>query len=110
MLIKDIPFFVKFIFSGDTGDCYSTTDIEIFEFIKYKSTNKAIYGIEVGDKIYFEPNPQSKFYEVTNVKIRHLTKDTETQKYGIDSEDCTGASGKEKEYFFSILVNMKLLG
>ncbi|OJX49862.1 MAG: hypothetical protein BGO88_08920 [Flavobacterium sp. 38-13] len=110
MKLIDIPYYVKFIFSCDSNDeCFSTTDSEMMKFIVNASNKESISRLEIGQKIQFEPiarNP--KVYEITNITIRHLFDDTDSHKYGFDSEDCEYNQGENKEWLFSILIKTEI--
>ena len=111
MKVKDIPYYARFIFSGDNGACYSTTDKEILNFIIDRSTGEPIFNIKRGQKISFissDGTNDELIYTVEEITVRHLVDDLELLKYGIDLEDCTQSQGDEKEMLFSILVEMKL--
>ena len=108
MKIKDLNYYVKFIFSANDGGCISTTDVEMFEFVKYKNTDESVNSLKVGDEIYFIPNTE-KQYKVTDVIVRHIVSDTDALKYGIDSEDCTEHQGEYKEWLLSILVRIDVI-
>ncbi len=106
MKVKDLKYYVKFIFSSYKDNvCYSTTDINMIQNIVYHDTNISINDLKIGDKITFKPNPQS--YKITNIKIREITPDTDVHNYGVDSEDCTNPIGEAKEYLLSIFVEME---
>jgi hypothetical protein len=106
MKVKDLPYYVKFIFSSDDDDCFSTTDQELFKYIKYNGTDRPINDIRIGAEIFFEPNTLKK-YIVKDIVIRHLVDDLEVLKYGIDMEDCTQQQGELKKWLFSILVKLE---
>lgn len=109
MKLIDIPYFVKFIFSCDNGECFSTTDSEMLKFIVDADTKKPIIKLNIGQKIQFESvADNSKIYEITDIIIRHLFEDTDSHNYGFDSEDCDYTQGEDKEWLFSILINTKL--
>lgn len=109
MKLTDIPYFAKFIFSNEsTGECFSTTDSEMLKFVVTPTNRESITKLQIGQKIQFEPiedNP--KVHEITDIIIRHLFHDTDSHKYGIDLEDCTNSQGEDKEWLFSILINLK---
>lgn len=110
MKLKDIPFFVKFIFSCDNcEDCFSTTDSEMLKFVVNESSGEPISGLKIGQVLQFEPideNPNK--YKVIDIIIRHLFNDTDSHKYGFDSQDCTTSQGENKEWLFSLLIKLKL--
>lgn len=102
MKIRDINYYVKFIFSSTDGrDCLSTTDKEILNFIKSEKTHKPTREYSVGDIIYLEADSDSK-YKVTDIAIRQLVDDTDMLKIGFDRSDKTDITGEYKEPLFII--------
>ena len=110
MKLIDIPYYVKFIFSCDSNDeCFSTTDSEMMKFIVNASNKEPISRLEIGQKIQFEPITENQnVYAITNIIIRHLFEDTDSHKYGMDSEDCLYTQGEQKEWLFSILIKTEI--
>lgn len=111
MKLSNIPFFVKFIFSCENcNDCFSTTDSEMLKYIVYESTGKPINDLRIGQIIQFEPlDENEKKYKIIDIIIRHLFEDTDTHKYGFDSQDCTESQGETKEWLFSILIKLETI-
>jgi len=106
MKIKDLNYYVKFIFSSASDNvCFSTTDRELLKSVEFHETGNSPMDYKIGDKIHFKPD--TKPYEIIDIRIRQLTEDTEVFKYGFDSEDCTNQQGIAKDYLFSILISMK---
>ncbi len=110
MKLKDIPYFVKFIFScDDCEDCFSITDSEMLKFVIDESSREPIHELKIGQVLQFElidENP--KKYKVIDIIIRHLFDDTDSHKYGLDSQDCTSSQGENKEWLFSLLIKLEL--
>lgn len=110
MKLEHIPYFVKFIFSCENGECMSTSDSEMLKFVINKNTKEKIDKLFIGQKLIFEPvEDNDKTYEITDIKIRHIFDDTEYHKKGIDMEDCTYTQGENKEWLFSILISTKVI-
>lgn len=105
MKIAELPYYVQFVFNSSNGDCFSTADPEMFEFIKYADSGNPVNRLEIGHTITFEP--EGKSYIIEDIVIRHIVDDTDLHKYGFDMEGCTEMQGEAKEWFFSILVRMK---
>lgn len=106
MKIKDLNYYVKFIFSSESDSvCFSTTDRQMLNHVKFHKTGNTPMDYKIGDIIHFEPD--KKPYEITNIHVRQLTEDTEVFKYGFDSDDCTSQQGEQKEFLFSILISIK---
>ena len=111
MKLKDIPYFIKFTFIGDEEDynCYSLADRETLKFVKSKHSKESVSSLKTGDEIYFESDASDiKHYRITEILIQHIVDDTDSLKYGIDSEDCI-EQGEPKEWLFKILVRMHKL-
>jgi hypothetical protein len=105
MKIKDLKFYVKFIFSSETDNvCFSTTDRDMLKNIEFHETSISPMDYRVGDIIHFKPDKNP--YVITDIRIRQLVEDTDVLNYGFDSEDCTNMQGAEKEMLFSILISM----
>lgn len=110
MKLEQIPYFVKFIFSCENGECFSTSDSEMLKFIIDAKTKESISALSIGQKVMFEPTKDNnKTYEITDIKIRHIFDDTEMHKYGVDMEDCIYPQGESKEWLFSILISTKTI-
>ena len=105
MKISDLPYFVQFVFSSSNGDCLSTSDQEMFKFIKYAESNNPVNRLEIGNIITFEP--EGKTYSIKDIIVRHIVDDTDIHKYGFDMEGCTEMQGEQKEWLFSILIKME---
>ena len=101
MKITNLPYFVKFIFSSDEGDCYQTSKIDNLQFIIDDATNDKIDKLYIGQKIRVEEHS----YEIYDIKIRHLFDDTYYHRYGVDLESCNCPD--DNEWLFSILVSIK---
>lgn len=109
MKITDLPYYPNFVFMSENSDaCFSTKDIEMFEFIKYEQSQSKVDSLEVGDKIYFEPNNEM-IYEIISVSIRQIVEDTDFFNYGFDSQNCTEIQGKQKSSMLKIMIKMNLL-
>lgn len=103
MKISELPYYVKFVFLCSDGQCYSTTDINMIEYIKSTESGKRIYSLEVGDRIMFTPENDAT-YKIASVAIQQLGDDTEEMRLGFDSEDCTSMQGEEKDWLLKILI------
>lgn len=106
MKIKDLNFYVKFIFStiAANGECHSTTDKELLMLVKSHKTGKSKTGYEIGDEIYFEPDETP--YKITNIIISSLVDDTDLLNIGIDLADCANQEGIKKEALFIIHITI----
>ena len=110
MKLEQIPYFVKFIFSCENGECFSTSDSEMLKFIIDKNTNEKIDRLFIGQKLNFEPTEENEnTYEIIDIKLRHIFHDTEYHKKGIDMEDCEYPQGENKEWLFSVLISTKVI-
>ncbi|MDQ0064175.1 hypothetical protein [Chryseobacterium lathyri] len=110
MKLEQIPYFVKFIFSCENGECFSTSDSEMLKFIIDQNSNEKINKLYIGQKLKFEPIEENeKTYEITDIKIRHIFPDIDDHKIGFDMEDCEYSQGENKEWLFSILVSTKVI-
>lgn len=109
MKVKNINYYVKFIFSSLDGQfCLSTTDLEVMKLIKSEKTNESKRNYTIGDIIYFDSDEErNQKLKVTDVRIRSLVDDTENLKYGFDSSDCENISGEYKEPLFIIHITIK---
>ena len=109
MKVNDLSYYAEFVFNSSNGDCFATTDYEMFEFIKHDQSGEKVSSIRIGDVLVFEgaPGEPDKRYEVTDISIRHLFDDTDLMKYGIDLEGCTEMQGEPKEKLFGVLVKME---
>jgi hypothetical protein len=106
MKIKDLNYYVKFIFSTEDGNyCYSTTDREMLKNVEFHETNISPMDYKVDDVIHFKP--ETKPFKITNIWIRQLVEDTEVFNFGFDSEGCTHQQGIEKEFLFTIQFTIK---
>ena len=108
MKIKDLDYYVKFIFScSEKNVCFSTTDREFLKHVVFHKTGTSPMDYKIGDVLSFMPNIDVA-YEITDIRVRQLVEDTEILNYGFDSEDCAGEpQGVQKDYLFSILFTMK---
>jgi len=106
MKITDLDYYVKFVFSTDDGEfCFSTTDRDMLNEIKFHNTDNIPGDYQIGDKLRFgEVKAQ---FEITNIKIKQLIEDTEVLGYGIDTNDCTQHSGMKKDHLLKIQITLK---
>lgn len=103
MKIKDINYYVKFIFSSlDGKNCLSTTDKDVLNCIKSAKTDQIMSDYSVGDLIYMDSDKELKF-KVTDILINRLVDDTNSLKIGLDSSDCEN-TGDYKEALFNIHI------
>ncbi|AQW92982.1 hypothetical protein [Elizabethkingia anophelis] len=110
MELKDLPYFVKFIFSCENDECISTTDSEMLKYVIDKNTGEEIRSLYIGQNLNFEPIKENdKTYEIIDIKIRHLFHNTDYHNKGIDLQDCQYPQGEIKEWLFSILVSTKVI-
>jgi len=106
MKIKDLNYYVKFIFSSEMDDfCFSTTDRETLNNVVFNATGISPMDYKINDMIRIVPNTQP--YQIIDITIRQLIKDTSTSKYGFDIDSCANKQGIDKDYLFSILISMK---
>lgn len=114
MLLTGLPFFVKFIFSGE-GDndlCFSFSDPEVLQYIRYTASGNKIYDLKVGHELTIiedEEEGVSHNIVIKDIIIRHIFDDTDHHNYGIDSQDCNGYTGDPKPWLFSILAHFRLV-
>lgn len=104
MKIAELPYYVEFVFNSSNGDCLSTADPELMQFIKQGDSNDQAHKFQVGDVIRFDP--EGKKYKIKEIIIRFLFDDTELMKYGFDLEGCVETQGKKKETLFGVLLKM----
>lgn len=112
MLLKELPFFVKFIFSGegDNNLCFSFTDPEILQYVTYTSTRTKIYDLKIGHELTIIEDVEIEHkIIITDIAIRQIFDNTDDHNYGVDSQDCNGYTGDPKPWIFSILANFKLV-
>lgn len=109
MKVKDINYYVKFIFSSLDGQfCLSTTDLEAMKLIKSEKTNEFNRNYAIGDIIYFDSDEErDQKLKVTDVRIVNLVDDTEILKYGFDSSGCANMVGEKKEALFIIHITIE---
>lgn len=107
MKIKDLNFYVKFVFStiAENGECHSTTDRELLMCIKSFKTDKSMMNYDIGDEIYFDPIKTP--YKITNIVIRRLVEDTDILKIGFDPSDCANQEGEHKDALFIIHITIE---
>ncbi len=104
MKISELPYYVKFVFLCSDGECYSTTDIKMLEYIKSAESGEPISSLEVGNRIMFA-HENDGIYRIASVAIHQLLDDTELMRMGFDSEDCTSMQGEEKDWLLKILIH-----
>ncbi|GEM_PF-2622018 len=109
-LIKNIPFYVKFVFNCEEPErCYSTTDVEAL--MKIESAflpGLPLSAVRVGDKLVFKSDSDyPETYEVTGVDVHDIQDDF--RRKGSNSRDCIGYFGEKKEALLSIYVTMVLV-
>jgi hypothetical protein len=109
MKVKDINYYVKFIFSSLDGQfCLSTTDLEVLKNIKSDKTNNTMRDYTIGDIIYFDSEEEKdQKLKVTDVRIRRLVDNTDTLKIGFDSSDCENIFGDYKEPLFILHITIE---
>ena len=107
MLVKELPFYVKFIFksNGENGLSISTTDIDFIKSIKYSETNDSINRLEISQKIVFDKY-QDDIYQITEISISNLVENTDSLNYGININDCIIPNGETKQHLFTIKVDL----
>jgi hypothetical protein len=105
MKIADLPYYVKFVFlCGGTGR--TTSDINLISRIKRASLHERAFSLDVGDRIYFEPE-NDNIYRISSISIKQLLDDTKDMLIGVDLED-SDLQGEPKEWLMKILVTMEL--
>jgi hypothetical protein len=103
MKIKELDYYVKFIFSSrEDNVCFSTTDREFLKNIVYHDTDNSPMDFKIGDVIRFKH--YSKSYKINDIHIRQLTDDTDVFKNGTDCAN--GLQGVKKKFLFSIVLTM----
>ncbi len=105
MRVKDLDYYVKFIFAIPGEEyCVSTTDREMLNFVKYYGTDSTPQEYRIGDTICFLP--ENKPLKIVNIWVRQLVEDLDVFNYGYDSEDCAGSNGEQKKFLFSIKIEL----
>lgn len=107
MRIKDIDYYVKFIFSSIDGqNCLSTTDKEVLNEMKSKKTDETKTGFKIGDVIYMKSFKDLTF-KITDIQIARLVDDTKLVNMGYNISDCANWSGVNKEPLFIIHITIE---
>lgn len=114
MLIKDLPYFVKFVFVINNSDVgYATTDIEQFKNIQLEFNDRLtdFVAIRIGYILSIKEPENDKRYKITDIAIKNIVEDTKNVNLGSDKEDIKDEYmiGLHKKYLFSIFIYMDLL-
>ena len=110
----NLPYYPRFIFNCDDGNCMSTGDLEMFEFIKESESEYEITRFTPGQKIdisLINENEEHEIrtYKVDKIEIHQIKYDLDEPTYGINSNDCTAIVGKEKKWMMDIYVFLNLI-
>ena len=111
---NNLPYYPRFIFNCDDGNCMSTGDLKFFKFIKETGSEYDITKFTPGQKIdisWVNENDEQeiKTYEVNRIEIHQIKYDLDKPTYGMNSNDCTAIAGKEKKWMMEIYVFLNQL-
>ena len=104
-----LPYYPRFIFNCDDGNCMSTADLEFFEHIKETSSDYNISRFVPGQGIDIawindREEREVRSYRVKKIEIHQIKYDLDEPTYGLNSNDCTQIFGREKKYMMEIYV------
>jgi hypothetical protein len=111
---NNLPYYPRFIFNCNDNKCMSTGDLELFKFIKESGTDYEITRFVPGQKIdisWINENEkvEIKTYTVNKIEIHQIKTDLDKPTYGINSNDCTMISGKEKKWMMEIYIFLDII-
>lgn len=106
---NNLPYYPRFIFNFNDGNCFSTGDLDKFEHIKGSGTDYEITQFYPGQKIDVKwvnesGEPEIRTYVVDKIEIQQIKYDLDEPTYGINMNDCTTYTGKEKKWIMEIYV------
>lgn len=106
---NSLPYYPRFIFNCNDGNCLTTGDLELFKFIKEKGSDYDITRFKTGEQInisWVNDNDETevKTYIIDHIDIHQIKYDLDEPTYGMNSNDCTGLAGKEKKWMMEIYV------
>lgn len=111
---NSLPYYPRFIFNFNDGVCFSTGDLEHFEYIKEHKTDYEVTRFVPGQKVdvTFENEDNEtevKTYSVNRIEIQQIKYDLDEPTYGINMNDCSSIFGKEKKWMMEIYVFLDLV-
>ncbi|MCF1192508.1 hypothetical protein LRR18_13010 [Mangrovimonas sp. AS39] len=106
---NDLPYYPRFIFNCSDGNCLSTGDLELFDFIKETGSEFEITAFKPGQSLditWVDENEDQiiKTYIVNRIQINQIKYDLDEPTFGINSNDCTAIQGKEKKWMMEIYI------
>lgn len=105
----NLPYYPRFIFNCDDGNCMSTGDLEMFEYIKESDSGHEITRFTPGQKINISWINESKeleikTYKVDKIEIHQIKYDLDEPTYGMNLNDCTAVFGSKKKWMMEIYI------
>ena len=111
---NSLPYYPRFIFNFNDDKCFSTGDLDEFEYIKEHKSEHKISRFVPGQNVdvtFVNENDESeiKTYLVNQIKIQQIKYDLDEPTYGINMDDCTAIFGKDKKWMMEIYVYLDLI-
>ena len=111
---NSLPYYPRFIFNFSDDKCFSTGDLDEFEYIKEHKQDYKISRFVPGQKVdvtFVNENNESEVgtYSVNRIEIHQIKYDLDEPTYGFNMNDCTSIFGKEKKWLMEIYVYLDLV-
>lgn len=111
---NSLPYYPRFIFNCNDGNCLSTADLELFKHIKETGSDYDISRFVPGQSIsisWINDNEEKEVrsYVVNKIEIHQIKHDLDEPTYGTNMNDCTGIFGREKKWMMEIYVFLDLV-
>lgn len=109
MKASDLPYYPRFIFNFSDGSCFSTGDLDEFEYIKEHGTDYEITQFVTGQKIdviWVDEHEEQEIrtYSVNKIDIHQIKYDLDEPTYGINLNDCSTITGRKKKWMMEIYI------
>ncbi len=106
---SELPYYPRFIFNFNDGNCFSTGDLDEFEYIKEHGNDHEITQFLPGQKIDVswvneDEELEIRTYSVNKIEIRQIKYDLDEPTYGINMNDCSAINGRKKKWMMEIYV------
>jgi hypothetical protein len=111
---SELPYYPRFIFNCSDGSCFSTADLELFEFLKEVGTDYKVSRFKKGQNIEVTTSDETgetliKTYKVSEIEIQQIKYDIDEPTYGFNMNDCQSVDGSEKKWLMEIYIFLELV-
>ena len=106
----DLPYYPRFILNCSDGNCFTTADIDEFEYVKEVGTDYDLSRFKINQKLeiqWVDDNDEQllKKYKVSNIEIHQIKRDIDEPTYGMNMNDCSGGiAGRRKKHLMEIYI------